>query len=834
MERDSTSYAPNSTWDAWAQGAREDPLLHSTTSEQVDDPTLSRITAVPQGPLRTDGPPRSDPQLREWVLVWREIARKTVGDIFHESTGQRPELEEVEFLCTQNDTETNAQHLDVMGICREEHSESQVNTWEEWLPQHELQDNDGNLRRPHWLSDQDATRTPHTTHTLETAGAKTSRIAYTLDAHFGEDMFLDGGCTPKLHGEATPCQVIPTEAGLPAEWKAVFQQAIEITRKQCAADAINNGEVPPSLQQYILALCDPSITTIICHGGPGTGKTYTATLVAMLALAAGVATKLQHTKPLVSTGGVGIGYERGSVNDKLAFWTRPTRQAAERVAEERGIDPEILSAQVESFPIDRARGLSIPSGEWMVSDEMQNCNLPLFTCMMTRAESGSKVVLCGDVGQSDLTAKKAGGMSVVVGAWRRLIDAGLGRQLGGPQPSEEGAQAQIDELSRSFRFIEMDGTCNMRNTQNTALTEWIKTVDQPWNIATHAQRNEVETAVSDAATTTTVGRVANLGETPPLSVPIYSALAGADNLGHCLSNLPGAFMAGGSETDENAAEAFRRRHRFAHFDKPDELTPHILEGVYVVCSGRPRSRRTTPNPQHQLTHYLDAQVPIILLEHVPECRKKPGQQTLSPFDLQGAAVARLEAQGYHVPRGDDGHPGQLLTPTDFGGIVDRPRLFTIAVQQQVWDRRHMHFRWPDWTETPPRPVRAILDSPAEEKYVCREDNAKLFDRLSHAPRPNRPHQIWRRRGRSSSEDGHWDDPHRIYSLDHPMPAPTTTASNTPWFEVLGPWASAGDADSHPENSPGLMGLTTGSRYTWANGRHIRSLGDRWLLRLPRH
>ena len=75
----------------------------------------------------------------------------------------------------------------------------------------------------------------------------------------------------------------------------------------------------------------------------------------MLALAAGVATRMQHTKPLVSTGGTGIGFERGSVGDKLQFWTKPTRQAAERVARTTGISEEALNSQVEAWPIDRTR-----------------------------------------------------------------------------------------------------------------------------------------------------------------------------------------------------------------------------------------------------------------------------------------------------------------------------------------------------------------------------------------------------------------------------------------------------------------------------------------------
>ena len=243
----------------------------------------------------------------------------------------------------------------------------------------------------------------------------------------------------------------------------------------------------------------------------------------------------------------------------------------------------------------------------------------------------------------------------------------------------------------------MEGTCNMRNSYNTALTKWIRTVDQPWSAGVHDRQLQVESAILKPAEIS--GHILNINETLSLSVLVFSALAGADNLGYCLSNrILGAFMAGGSETNENAEEAFRRRHRFSPFTNPDDLPSHMLEGVYVVCSGRPRSKRTVSNPQPQLTQYLDAQVPIILLAHVPECRKRPGQQALSQFDLQGAAVARLEANGYHVPRGDDGHPGQLITPTDFGGVVDRPRLFTIAVQSDIWTRCHAQFHWPDWNE----------------------------------------------------------------------------------------------------------------------------------------
>ena len=157
-------------------------------------------------------------------------------------------------------------------------------------------------------------------------------------------------------------------------------------------------------------------------------------------------------------------------------------------------------------------------------------------------------------------------------------------------------------------------------------------------------------------------------------------------------------MAGGSEATENAGEAFRRRYWFSPFNKPSELPAHMFEGVYVACSGLLQKRDTNRGPYIQIQQYLDAKVPIIILEHVPECRKKPGQQSPSPNDLQTTAVQHMEAAEYQVPRGEDGHPGQLLASTDFGGatgfggVVNRPRLFTIAICPEVWARPGQYFQ----------------------------------------------------------------------------------------------------------------------------------------------
>jgi PhoH-like ATPase len=158
-------------------------------------------------------------------------------------------------------------------------------------------------------------------------------------------------------------------------------------------------------EAYIHALCDPEISIVVCQGGAGSGKTYITMLAACLALEAGLLRNVKQTKPLVSTGGVGLGFERGEMADKLKYWCAPAREAMERIQMS-----EENRKRVEAFPIDRTRGISVPAHEKMIFDEMQNAPKSLWDAAMTRAEEFGKVVLCGDIHQTDAINVKSLGM----------------------------------------------------------------------------------------------------------------------------------------------------------------------------------------------------------------------------------------------------------------------------------------------------------------------------------------------------------------------------------------------------------------------------------------
>jgi len=729
-----------------------------------DDPDAARTTATTE----------QCPPLEEKILVWREFKRTTVADLIWEATGHAPEVDEVEYVCAarsqgdqsgefaQQGNEWHGELLHDGIICNLTDQDAEL-TGEElrsWLQETGIEDADGVPRDIEWCFEHRAA-TADTGHVCQVSGA-------------GSDGSMEAG------------------TALEGAWEMVRQQALQITRQQCQEDGINGGVVPEPLVDYITALCDPQVCTIVCQGGPGTGKTYTATMVSMLMLGAGLATKLQHTRPLVSSGGAGVGFERGSMADKLQYWTKPTKQAAERVAARCGLDGEELMNRVEAWPIDRTRGLSVPAGEWMVADEMQNTQLSLYACMLTRAERGAKVVLCGDVHQCDLPETRRGGMEQIVDSWKKLqVEAEAATANGDAEgnPAHRAAAERRDMLSRSFRYVELDSTCQMRNAQNSVLTDWIREVE--------GTRKKVSSKVRKvqrpSAVTTRVNQVA----ADSGLVLAYSAYAGLDNFGcSAAAGCPGLVVVGGSEIDSVAREAFRRRHRFAPFGNQLQVPSHAMGAVYVATAGAPCVAYSPAGLQHgrgdhrglhyemQVAGFVEAQIPVCALEQVPECRQILEGDTYSKeqgTSPQDRVVSMFRKGGYTVPEGSDGRPGQLMRATLFGGTVDRQRLITIAVRNDVWALRGAEFRWPEEGLRPARAIRPLLQQPPDERYLEREPNEVRFDPVCWPMEPARAYAKWQKRGQHANSMGEWWDPDKIYSVDHPIPSPTARG-NTRWYE----------------------------------------------------
>ena len=176
------------------------------------------------------------------------------------------------------------------------------------------------------------------------------------------------------------------------------------------------GIMARNLQQTMALdlLLDDEVKIVTLIGPAGTGKT-------LLALAAGLQKvikeerydKLLTARPIMPLGR-DIGFLPGDKDEKMAMWMQPVfdniayllstrgshqNDAESRTAEQR-LDRLMATGRVVLEPITYIRGRSIPM-QFMVIDEAQNLSPHEVRTIVSRVGEGTKIILCGDIGQID-------------------------------------------------------------------------------------------------------------------------------------------------------------------------------------------------------------------------------------------------------------------------------------------------------------------------------------------------------------------------------------------------------------------------------------------------
>lgn len=161
-------------------------------------------------------------------------------------------------------------------------------------------------------------------------------------------------------------------------------------------------------QEYIEALS--SSDQVIVFGPSGTGKTYVVSAFAANLYHMKQVNKIVITRPHVSVG-KDIGYLPGSLEEKAAPWALPVLDVLERKLGKGVVETGLKSGNIEVAPLALMRGRSFEDA-FIICDESQNITFHELKMLLTRIGDGSKLVLNGDIMQSDL--KEADGLSKVV------------------------------------------------------------------------------------------------------------------------------------------------------------------------------------------------------------------------------------------------------------------------------------------------------------------------------------------------------------------------------------------------------------------------------------
>lgn len=160
--------------------------------------------------------------------------------------------------------------------------------------------------------------------------------------------------------------------------------------------------IPKSLNQenYILSLLDEDIDVVVGTGPAGTGKTYLATLAAIQALRNKQCERIVLTRPAITVDDEKHGFLPGDLNQKMEPWTRPLLDVFREFYHVKEIEHMIAEQIIEISPLAFMRGRTFKNA-YVILDEAQNATPNQLKMLLTRIGENSKIIITGDVEQSD-------------------------------------------------------------------------------------------------------------------------------------------------------------------------------------------------------------------------------------------------------------------------------------------------------------------------------------------------------------------------------------------------------------------------------------------------
>lgn len=150
----------------------------------------------------------------------------------------------------------------------------------------------------------------------------------------------------------------------------------------------------PGQCKYMLALRSPK-PIVVGTGPAGSGKTMLACHVALEHVSRFQRPRIVLTRPIV-TADEDMGYLPGDMDQKMEPWTRPMYDIFEQSMTHTQMDRSIT---VE--PLGYMRGRTF-TDTLIIADEMQNSTPNQMKMLLTRIGEGTKLIVTGDLEQSDL------------------------------------------------------------------------------------------------------------------------------------------------------------------------------------------------------------------------------------------------------------------------------------------------------------------------------------------------------------------------------------------------------------------------------------------------
>lgn len=159
-------------------------------------------------------------------------------------------------------------------------------------------------------------------------------------------------------------------------------------------------------REYVAAVREHELTLAV--GPAGTGKTYLAMALAVVAMRNKEVERIVLTRPAVEAGEK-LGFLPGDLSQKVDPYLRPLFDALYEMMGAESYQRLQERGALEVAPLAYMRGRTL-SDSFIILDEAQNTTPEQMKMFLTRFGAGSRVVVTGDATQTDLPYGKQSGL----------------------------------------------------------------------------------------------------------------------------------------------------------------------------------------------------------------------------------------------------------------------------------------------------------------------------------------------------------------------------------------------------------------------------------------
>lgn len=167
---------------------------------------------------------------------------------------------------------------------------------------------------------------------------------------------------------------------------------------------IERPDLTEKQKEFIKTVLDKNNKIIFVNGPAGCSKTYLSIYCGLHLLNQKKISDILYFRTIIESASKELGFLPGEISEKFSPFAMPMMDKLEELLPSSDIKYLLKDERIKAIPINYLRGASY-NAKYIFLDEAQNTTFSELTTAITRFGSFSKMIIAGDIMQSDINGK---------------------------------------------------------------------------------------------------------------------------------------------------------------------------------------------------------------------------------------------------------------------------------------------------------------------------------------------------------------------------------------------------------------------------------------------